>query len=464
MKIPFKQPRSLPGRILFWGALSAFVVLIAGFFILRSWLGSYLESEAFRLWLAKLTSKQLNARCEYAPFHFAGLSVHAEAFKAQGTEKAAFSTLEIEKIKTAVNLAGLWSKSLEIDDVTIDRFQISLGHTGAPPVPASEIGIEPEQQKVASSNPTWFSPKLDLRKVVVNELSVMWGEKTPQQGSVAKTEVTVKPDGEAWNIALKGGMISQHGEPDFKLDHAVVHYQAPIVDISDGLLVFPAGGNIGVTGQVNTERNIDVQVKVNGVPVKPFLPANLQSNLGGSVFADVKVSGPMPVKDSLAVSGQAHLENGELGGISILDFFANLLHTTRYSKVKLTTASASFVYTGAKLTVTNIVVESKGLICVKGKCVIDTSRSEGDFQVGIPRELMLPVLATQVFTGRNEGEGYVWLHIAGPLNDINGLIVRQIQKALPDAALNAAEELLKNTPKSDVPKKALEGLFKGLQK
>ncbi|HWB61078.1 MAG TPA: hypothetical protein VG733_16475 [Chthoniobacteraceae bacterium] len=465
MKLPFKQPKSLIGRIFFWGVPSVFLILVVGFLWMRAWLGSYLESEAFREWLAHLTSKQLQARCEYEPFHFAGLSVKADALKAQGTDKAAFSTLELDKLSTAINLSGLWSKSLEIDNVAIDRIRISLGHTGAPPVPESEIGTEPTVQKTAESHPSWFSPTLDLRRVVVNETDVIWGENTPQEGSMQKTEVTVTPNGDAWNIVLQGGTISQHGEPDFKLDHVKVHYQDPMVDISEGVLQFPQGGDIGITGQVNTKKNLEVHVKVNSVPVKPFLPPDQQSHLEGTLFADVTVAGPIPVEDSLSVSGDVHLENANVEGIQLLDFFAKLLRAPGFSKIKLDVASAHFNYTAQKVTITNLIVEKKGLLCVKGKISIVNSRAEGDLEVGIPHEAiqLIPPLETEVFTG--SGDGYRWYHYEGPLSNFQEALVKRIATAAPQAVLGLATDVLKQVPKiPDDPKKAVQSLFDKLHK
>jgi len=123
----------------------------------------------------------------------------------------------------------LLNKALEIDDVSVDHFRISLGHTGAPPVPESEIGTV---QTTATTPPTpsqhgWLNPKLDLRQVEVHETDVLWGENTTQAGSVTDSELTVTPDGDAWNILIQGGTISQKGGPDMKLDHIKAHYQTP---------------------------------------------------------------------------------------------------------------------------------------------------------------------------------------------------------------------------------------------
>ncbi len=349
MKFKFPKPRSLLVRIILWGFLAFLVLLIGGIIYLRSWLNAYLQSDDFRKLLGRVTSKQLNARCEYEPFHYSRLAVSTDSFKAQGTQKAAFSTLELDKIRLSVTLNSLLHKSLQVDEVSIQRVQVSLVHTGAPPVPESEIGVEPVQEKAPTSTSyAWLTPKLDLRKVIVHDTNVLWGEKTTQAGSMTNTEVTVKPDGDAWNVLLAGGTISQKGGPDLKLDHIKIHYQAPVVSFTEGLLVLPAGGNIGLSGDVDTERKLDVQININSIPLKPFLPPSAQSQLQGEIFANVKVSGPMPVETPPEVSGSGHLENGYIEGIPALDSIAKFTRSPQFRKIKLDTASANFRLRGPK--------------------------------------------------------------------------------------------------------------------
>jgi hypothetical protein len=449
------------------------VLLIGTLFYVRSWLNTYLQSEEFRQLLGRVTSKQLSARCEYAPFHYSATKIHAEAFKAKGTAKAAFSELELDNIRIAINLGALLNKALEIDDVTIDHLQVSLGHTGAPPVPESEIGAVEEQpakqQPAAISKPGWLSPKLDLRKVVVNDTNVLWGEKTTQAGSVKGTIVTVKPDGDAWNVVLKSGTISQKGGPDLKLDHINIHYQDPVVSFPDGLLLFPAGGNIALGGQVDLKKSLDVTVKITDIPLKPFLPPDMQSKLKGKIFADVKVSGPMPVV-SPEVSGSGRLDGGDVEGYPALDFLAKFTHSEKYRKIKLNRASADFVYAGEKVTVSKMVVESRGLVCVEGGFVINKSRINGTFEVGVPHDFVkwLPGLEAKVFTsGRGE---YRWatMHVTGPLSSPKEDLSQRIELALATAAVSAVEGVIKDVPKIKnipaEPKKLLDGLGKSLFK
>ena len=467
-----KKPRPLFVRIAMWALASLLVVFIAAFFYVRSSLNTYLNGPAFRQLLAHLTSQQLNARCDYEPFHFSATTIDADAFRAQGTEKAAFSQLELDKIHTTINLGALWSRVLQINEVNIARLQISLGHTGAPPVPEGEIGVVPDQTPKPSSGPSrfaWLSPKLDLRKVIVQDTNVIWGENTPQVGSMKGSTVTVKPDGDnAWNIALQSGTISQKGGPDLMLDHLNLRYENPVVIISDGLLKFPPGGDIELAGKVNTEKSLDAQIKINGIPIKPFLPPDTQSKLkGGKVFADIRVSGPMPVQTPPEVSGSGRLEGSDIEGFPALDFIAKFTRSPQYRKIRLDKASADFLYSGKKVTVSNIVIESRGLVFVQGGFVINNSNINGTFEIGVPHDLVkwLPGLEAKVFTVSRANYRWTTMHVTGPLKNPQEDLKPRIELALAMSAVDMVEGAAKIVPKApEVPKKLLDGIVKPIFK
>ena len=235
------------------------------------------------------------------------------------------------------------------------------------------------------------------------------------------------------------------------------------MDISEGLLVFPPGGSIGLTGEVNTEKNLDVHVKINGIPLKPFLPPDTQSKLSGAVFADVKVSGTMPMTTGPEVSGVGHLENGYVTGIPILDTFAQLFHSPKFGRIPLNTASASFVYSSQKVTVTKLVVESKGLMSVTGHFVINNSRIDGHFEVGVASDItrIVPGLDQLIFTRADGGYRWTPVNVTGPLSSPQNDLAQRIEKALPNALEGVAKDVIKEVPKiPDAPKKAVEGLLK----
>ena len=482
MDTPQKKSRPLFLRIILWSLGVLVVVLIAGGIYVRSWLNGYLESDAFRKLIGDATSKQLKARCEYAPFHFSLMRISTDSFKAQGTAQAAFSTLELDKFHTLLNPGALWDRRLEIDEVSIDRLLVSLGHTGAPSVPESELGLDkPVSAKEEKAQPTnsaaaRYAPKLDLRKVVVKDTNLLWGENTAQAGAVKNTKVTVTPEDAAWNVLLAGGMISQKGGPDLKLDHIKLHYLAPLVTINDGLLVFPPGGNIALGGEVNLEKKIAVTVKINGIPVTPFLPPSSQSQFHGKVFADVKVNGPMPVTTSPEVSGFAHFEDASVKGYSGLSFLTKIFRMPSLDVIPLHRVSADFVYAGEKITVTNLDVESHGLVAAQGGFVIRGSNINGTFQVGVPHKLImwLPMLESQVFKASHGGYMWTTVHVSGPLKSPKEDLTPRVEMAIATGAVDLVTGAIKNVPKvpdaakkmigGDGGKKALEGLGKSLFK
>ena len=283
---------------------------------------------------------------------------------------------------------------------------------------------------------------------------------------------------DAWNVILTGGMISQKGVPDLKLDHLNLHYRAPLITITEGLLIFPPGGNAGLGGEVNLEKNIDVAIKITGIPITPLLPPGSQSKLKGNIFADLKVRGATPLAPAAAeVSGSARLENASAKGVSGLDFLSKLARTPRLDVIPLHRASADFIYAGEKVTVTNLNVESHGLVAIEGGCVIKGAHINGTFQVGVPHEFIkwLPALETQVFKAARGGYRWTTMHVTGPLKSPTEDLTPRIEMALVAAGMDLVTGNLKNVPKvpdaakkalqgSDAGKKAIEGLGKFLFK
>ncbi|MGB8355559.1 MAG: hypothetical protein WCD79_16795, partial [Chthoniobacteraceae bacterium] len=416
-----KSP-SLAVRLAIWGLPLLFILLVAGFLVGRAWFNAYLESPAFRKLIGDLTSSQLKARGEYTPFHFSGAGIYSDAFKAGGTPQAFFSSLSADQIRAEINLGGLWNHAWELDEIDIQRVEVSLGHTAsAPSADVTDLQTESTAQQPPASPAMhfdWLPKRVDLRKVVIREADLKWGENTPTQGSVKNAPVTLTPDGDAWNILCEGGVVSQAGMPDFTVDQARLRYQKPSLFITNSQLRCDAGGSVAVTAEVNFEKGIDAQAKLSGVSVTPFLREDWRAKLKGNLSGDLKIRAPLPLIGAPALEGSLTLNQGQLEALPVLDQIATFTRTQQFRQFSLTRVSGDFTSVAGTTTVTKFVAESAGLIRVEGGFVIQNSLIDGTFQVGItPSSLQwLPGSQEKVFTASHDG--YVWttVRLTGPLN------------------------------------------------
>ena len=420
---PRKKSPSLAARFVIWGVPLLFIVLIAGFLAGRAWLNAYLESPAFRKLIGGLTSSQLKARGEYMPFHFSGAGIYSDAFKAGGTAEAFFSTLSADQIRAEINLHGLWNHAWELDEIDIQRVEISLGHTAsATPVEAPDLQAAPAAEQAPASPAMhfdWLPQRVDLRKLIIRETDLTWGENTPVQGSIKNAPVTLTPDGEAWNIFGEGGTVSQAGMPDFTIDQARLRYQKPSLFITDSQLRCGAGGSVAVTGEVNFAKGLDVLAKLNGISVTPFLREDWRAKLKGNLSGDLKIRAPLPMQNAPSVEGSLTLNQGELEALPVLDQIATFTRTQQFRQISLSKVSGDFTYAAGKTTVTSFVAESAGLIRTEGAFVIQNSLIDGTFQVGVTPSCLqwLPGSQEKVFTVSRDGYLWTTVRLTGPVDN-----------------------------------------------
>src|ERR1700677_1096295 len=291
MNIPRRKKRpSMLSRFALWAVPVLLVLLITGYVALRLWFNAYLRSDAFRGLIGGITAQQLKATGEYLPFSFADSDIYSDSFKAHGTAQAAFSELDADQIRARINLGGLWHHAWEIDEITIQRLQVSMGHDVTAAAPAAAPQEIPPEAYATPSMPRfkWLPDHTDLRKVTVNETDLKWGGATAQAGSIKNMSLTITPDGDAWNIACESGTISQTGAPGLTIDEANLRYQRPTLFITNAALRYNADSNIAARGEVDFGSGFDVQAKLNSIPVAPFLRPDWRAKLKGNLSGDMR--------------------------------------------------------------------------------------------------------------------------------------------------------------------------------
>lgn len=447
-----RKSRPLAVRLALWVLPVLFVVVIGGFLAFRLWFNGYLESAEFRHLIDGLTSKYLHARGEYAPLHFGGTAIYSDQFKAHGTPKAAFSELGADNIRAEINLHALWDRSWQIDEITIQRLQASLGHTAPAEGQPEESTLPPETHVAAPSFLAgWLPNRFDLRKILVRETDLKWGENTTQPGSLNGSTVTLRPQDGAWNILLEGGSISQTGAPDFTLDRAQLRFQNPVLYITEADLHYGSEGDVEVSGRVDFEKDFDVLAKINGIPVTPFLRDDWRAKLKGNLIGQVKVKSLMPMQGNPAIEGSMQLAQGEVEALPVLDQIATFTSTERFRRLSLTKSSADFKCENGRTTVTNLISESAGLIRVEGGCTIENRMIDGTFQVGVtPASLQwLPGSQSKVFTVSRDGYLWTTMRLTGPLEHPQEDLTQRLVAAAAGTVIDTVQGVLQQVSGTD---------------
>jgi hypothetical protein len=430
------------GRVALFCGVGLIVVLLAGFVGVRAWFNAFLHSEEFRRLISSATAGAVNADGEFRPFEYSGTTIYSDRFEAHGHAGSAFAELRADQIRAEFNLRGIFHHAWQIDEIKIGRVAARIERAAqtatqpnTAPLPNSsqpssiaETPIEnpkpvlskAEGSKIENPSSGWLPNRVELHKAVIDQADLKWLESDPpQRGSIEGTRVTVLPDGAAWNVTGEGGRVRQAGFPDLNLDHLKLRYQQPSLFVTEGEFRNPESGSVAVTGEINFDRAVDLQVRLNGVPVTPFLTPDWRARLKGSLTGDMKVHGPLPATAPMRIEGSLSLAQGQLLALPVLDQIALFTGTQQFRTLALSRASARFTHDGAKLVVTNFVAESERLIRIEGDFVVENSNIDGNFQVGVtPASLQwLPGSQSKVFTVSRDG--YLWtpMRLTGPLSN-----------------------------------------------
>ena len=464
MPVPRKRKRPLLTRAALWSLPVLAVLFIAGFIAVRLWFYAYLRSDAFRHLIGGLTSNQIKAQGEYLPFSFSDSAIYSDGYKARGGAKAPFSDLRAEQIRANINLGGLWHHAWEIDDINIQRLLLSLGHTGgAEPVP--QPGLAPQESTAPPSMPRfkWLPDHVDLRKVVIQDTTLRWGEATERPGAINGAQLTITPDGDAWNILCESGTISQLGGPDLGIEQATLRYQRPTLFITDAALRYNSDSTIDLSGEVDFGKEFNVLAKLNGISIIPLLRPDWRAKLKGDLSGSVKISSPIPLAAGPRVEGSLSLAQGELEALPVLDEIATFTSTERFRRISLTRVTADFTRTDSMIHVTNLIAESEGLIRMEGSFTVQNGIIDGTFQVGITPSSMqwIPAaLQNKIFIVSHDGYMWTTMRITGPVEHPGEDLSRRLAAALIDAGLDTAKGILNEIPGADTiqgaPKKLID--------
>jgi hypothetical protein len=222
-----------------------------------------------------------------------------------------------------------------------------------------------------------------------------------------------------------------------KIDAARLRYDDNTISLTDGALR-SGDDRIHAMGKIALNRAADFQAHFEHLSITPLLPEPWRGRLVGHLAGQALIRAPLPRGD-VHVQADLRLIDGELETIPLLDRIATFTGNKRFAGVPLTRASLSVAYAAGVTTVANLVLESAGLLRLEGRCKISRGKLQGDFQLGLPAEILhaIPGAEAHVFTTHRAGYSWAPFQLTGstahPHEDLSSRL-----------AAAAAAELLKN--------------------
>ena len=432
----------------------ALLLLVSALFCGRWWLENYLRSDGFRRFLDGRISQAIRADAQLQPLQWQDASVYSGGLDAQGRTGSPLGALTAEQIHADLNLRALWHHVWRVDTITCQRVQATLPPSAAvdrstPPAPAASSASDG-----AGALGAWLPNRVEIGEVRVTDFSLAWpGHDGGAGGGFEHTQVTARPgeDEHTWIVLGEGGQLAQAGLPAMTLEQARLKTTPNAIFVNQITGQVEGGGRVELSGrqELNGTRALDLMVNLDRVPIQRFLPADWRARLQGLASGQMHITGSGGDQNSWRARGHVDLHDGHLEALPVLDQLALFTTTASFRQAALQAGGADFDWTPQRLTVTNLVLESSGLLRMEGGFTVQSGQIDGQFQIGVARSALrwLATTGDLVFTEPEHG-GYVWtsLHLTGPANspheDLTPRLAGAVEKAAVDKARKSTDAVI----------------------
>jgi AsmA-like C-terminal region len=411
-------------KILAWSVGSLVALAVVALLIGQVLLNRYLRSPAFREKLEAKSGQGFRAQVGIAPIRFEGAQFFCDNLEALGIEDAAFSQAKIEDVRGSVALPSIIAvvfgdRTPRVEAIEVQRLALDFYRERLP------ISLPPREKSATN-----------IGAITVRDTRIGW-----PGGGIAGATARITPAEGGWRIEGGGGKLSHLGLPSLDLTSARLVWKDPILYIQDVKLRHD-GGEASITGEFIPREKADLHVTFNNVNVAPLLPQWWLSRLHGRLTGEARVQ--LSLREMAAtgqvrpiVTGKVRMENGVVEALPVLNQIADYLKTEQFRRLQLNLASADAHYDGDALHVTNLILEARQLLALRGSADYAAGRLDSTFDLGVtPGPLRwLPATVEQIFA--TPGSGYAWtkVRVTGPWGDLKDDLSPRLTRAIGAAVI-----------------------------
>lgn len=447
------SPRRWPWIVLA-GLLLAVILAVVGGTILAK---RYLRSEAFREFLAEKVSTALGVDGEFAPFSWTDSSVYSESFGGSG--KAGIESLQAQGIRTSIDFSSFKRDAWDVEQVTINRMDLSMVPGGGETAPSQVPKPSPEPRGFLSR---WIPQKVAIKGVEVAQLSYEFRGEV----FVAKADdlgLTLTPmlnSDDGWQLRTLGGQVRLGDQEPMRLERLHARIRPGEVFVTDAGVEILDHAQLTTTGEIDANAGrLSFRSRIDKLRGDRVWREDWKQRLLGTIYADIKTEGRFGKETVLTHSGKVGLKNGVLYALPVLEKLANYTRTERFRRLVLDQAEADFTLEGDRLQLDNLRLRSDGLLQVEGQLTVDQAFSgsgerplRGRLEVGVVRDVLkwLPGAEKRVFTEARAGFVWTTMNVGGtieaPAEDLSPRLakaaVEETIEAVPETAIETSRDLL----------------------
>lgn len=440
-------------------------VLVVAILLANSWLRSFLRGPDFLELVSKKTSSALQVSGTYQPLSWTGFSVHSAQFRAYGEPGSRVAFLQADQIRTSLLWRDAFRGVWKLDGISIGQARVLLGaEAGAhmPPRPVANADSTPP-----ISLPSWLPKSVDPGEVHIDSATVEFGK-----GGLRGTSATLRQQGSGWDIQNAGGEFEWPGMPANRIREAASRITREGFFLTSATLVLRAGGTVELTGEIpSSSGGLALQAQWEGVPVTELVDGRdgfiLEGNCSG------RASLRTTEAKSLEVEGSFLLRDGRLRNIPVLGTLARFTGLSRLDPLPVTELSGKFKRTSRGIEISELVMESQGLLRVEGALHFDNDGNlGGTITAGLTPSTLQWIPGSQERVFLQSRNGYLWTDVAvggtiqNPTEDLSARLLRAMgEDVLSDGTgvLEAVRDAASGTPAEKVIDDAVDTTIQGVR-
>jgi hypothetical protein len=424
--------------------------IVAGYLALTSWMQNYLRSDACREMLARQIGDATRARCEIEPVSWSGANAYSPKLSLQSEGAAGWKRLEADGLQAALDWSGVRRGVWLVPTINLDSLTVTSADATGSAAPRILPATSSSDAKAAAVEPGWSSwLKLWLpQRTEIGEIDVRRFDLEPAApGSgvaLAAIHLKAQPSGDegAWRITGADGSVRIPGLGElFRLDRASARFDSRALVLNEAAARWRGDSEVTARGEVPFAggRGWIFSGRLSGLDLQHVVADAWKPKVGGVVEGDYEVANrPGP---AISTKGKLRIKSGVVQALPLLDRVADYTHTARFRRIVLDEAAGDVALEGARTRVTNLVLQSNGLIRVEGELLIDGRLLSGDLLVGVSPETLrwMPGAQNHVFTDANTGKvsGFVWTRVvvSGTLDSPKENLSNRLLSAMGQAVL-----------------------------
>jgi hypothetical protein len=449
------------GRKLALGLVTVLALLLV--IALAAWwrLDRFLGGDDCRRLAARAVENVTGVPGEFMPLVRTGGALFSEGYEGRGGAVSPVARLRADQVRAELNMRSLFSEAFRVEQVVVQRVRVDLQR----PVPGAvaETRVERTQSRNIPATAALLPRRVEIGVAAVRDFNVTWPSGVSDTGRVEGVQVTLTPVAGVIDVVALGGVVAESGLPRLRLEELKARLNGHALYLSTARLRSGERGVVTADGELTLDARprIAVTGSFKDMPVSELVAGDWRARLHGSLDGTFRWNRGTGDAASV-IAGHADVKDGRIEALPVLDDIATFTKTEEFRSVKLDRASADFVWTSDGLTVTNLIMEARGLLRVEGSVVLrGDGRLEGTLEVGTtaPRLAALPGAETQVFTGSRDG--YIWAVPALRLSGTGASPKEDLSPRLRVAAVEAIRANLQDAVQR-APEKAKDAIKQGL--